>query len=129
MRDAFIAVDPTINDGNFLKRFQADGCYLVDLCGRPVDDLDRASRRAACAAGVPRLARTIAELKPDCVATLVRSIETNVQNAIARAAWDGALLHLPYPGRWIRHRRVFAEKLVPELQNVLGDISPSKSIF
>lgn len=119
MRDAFIAVDRTIDDENFLKRFQDAGCYLVDLCGRPVDDLDPAPRRAACAAAVPRLARTIAELNPDCIATLVRSIEANVKSAASRASWDGPLLHLPYPGRWIRHQRIFAEQLAPEIRKLL----------
>jgi hypothetical protein len=119
MRDAFIAADQTINDENFLKRFQDAGCYLVDLCGRPVDDLDLPQRRAACDAGVPRLAKTIAELNPECLATLVRSIEAGVKTAASRAAWDCPLLHLPYPGRWIRHRRAFAEMLVLEIRKLL----------
>ena len=119
MRDAFIAVDPTISDENFLKRFRDAGCYLIDLCSRPVDDLDRASRRAACTAAVPCLARAFAELNSDCVATLVRSIEADVRSAASRAAWDGPLLHLPYPGRWLRHRRAFAEQLIPEIRNLL----------
>jgi hypothetical protein len=119
MRDAFIAVDRTISDENFLKRFQDAGCYLVDLCGRPVDDLDPALRRAACNAAVPRFAQTIAELNPERVATLVRSIEADVKSAASRAAWDGPILHLPYPGRWIRHRKLFTDQLVPEIRKLL----------
>jgi hypothetical protein len=119
MRDAFIAVDRTINDENFLKRFQDAGCYLVDLCGSPVDHLDPALRRGACDAAVPRLAKTIAELNPDCLITLVRSIEGAVKTAASRAAWEGNLLHLPYPGRWIRHRKLFTEMLLPEIGKLL----------
>jgi hypothetical protein len=119
MRDAFSLVDPTIDDENFLNRFQNAGCYLVDLCGRPVDDLDPVSRRAARKAGERRLAGIVAELQPERIATLVRSIETHVKKAASRAAWDGPFLHLPYPGRWIRHRRVFIERLIPEIRKVL----------
>jgi len=119
MRDAFIAVDRTIGDENFLERFQDAGCYLIDLCGRPVDDLDPASRRAACDAAVPRLATIIAKLNPDCMATLVRSIEGGVKSAALRAGWNGRLLHLPYPGRWVQHRKLFIELLVPEIRNLL----------
>jgi hypothetical protein len=119
MREAFSAVDETIGDENFLQRFQDAGCYLVDLCGRPVDDLDSGSRRAACEAAVPRLAQSISELKPDCVATLVRSIEADVKSAASRAGWKGRFLHLPYPGRWIQHRRLFIELLVPEIRGLL----------
>ncbi|HVV44433.1 MAG TPA: hypothetical protein VHC72_04485 [Bryobacteraceae bacterium] len=120
MRDAFRAVEPAIDDGNFLNRFQGAGCYLVDLCGRPVDDLDSRSRRAACLAGERRLAKAIAELQPETIATLVRSIEPNVKKAAARAGWDGSFLHLPYPGRWVKHRKAFTELLLPQIGGWLG---------
>ena len=119
MRDAFIAIDRTISDEDFLTRFQKAGCYLVDLCVRPVDDLHPAPRRAACAAAIPRLAKTIAQLNPDCIATLVRSIEPDVKRAASRAGWDGPFLHLPYPGRWIQHRKPFIEALVPEIRKLV----------
>jgi hypothetical protein len=119
MRDVFIAVDPAIKDENFLNRFQDAGCYLVDLCGKPVDDLDPGPRRATCNAGVPRLSRSIAELNPECVATLVRSIEADVKRAAASAGWTGPFLHLPYPGRWIQHRRIFAEILSTEIRKLI----------
>lgn len=63
MRDAFIAVDPTISDENFLKRFRDAGCYLIDLCA-------------------------FAELNSDCVATLVRSIEADVRRAAGMARFS-----------------------------------------
>ncbi len=31
VRDVFAAVAPSVNDENFLKNFQASGCYWVDL--------------------------------------------------------------------------------------------------
>jgi hypothetical protein len=119
MRDVFRAVDSAIDDENFLNRFRDAGCYLVDLCARPVDDLDPRSRRAACLAGERRLAKAIAEFEPERIATLVRSIEPNVKKAAARAGWDGPFLHLPYPGRWIKHRKAFTELLVPQIRGWL----------
>lgn len=119
MREAFSVVDPAVNDESFLQVFQNAGCYLVDLCGRPVDDLDLQSRRIACDAGVPHLAEIIAELNPERIATLVRSIEPDVKKAASRIAWNGPFLHLPYPGRWIKHRRIFTEMLVPEIRKLL----------
>jgi len=118
MREAFRATDPSITDENFLAVFQCSGCYLIDLCPSPVDHLDPQSRRRACLAGEPSLARTIAELQPPVIATLVRSIRGNVERAAARANWTGPLIDLPYPGRWVRHREIFLETLVPQLRSL-----------
>jgi len=119
MREAFSIADPAMGNENFLNRFQGAGCYLVDLCGKPADDLEPKSRRAACAAAIPRLARIIADLRPDSIATLVRSIENDVKQAASNAGWNGPLIHLPYPGRWITHRRAFIESILPVIQKLL----------
>jgi hypothetical protein len=118
MREAFQIIDPAITDDNFLAAFQSYGCYLIDLCPTPVDRLDLQSRRAACLASEPSLARTIARLQPPVIATLVRSIRSNVACAAARANWTGALIDLPYPGRWLRHKEIFLETLVPQLRSL-----------
>lgn len=111
MRDAFRVVEPSLTDAAFLPFFQTSGCYLVDLSLDPVDHLDSKSRRAACRAGEEFLARTIAELQPALIATVVRSIEANASRAAKAANWHGPFLHLPYPGRWSRFRLVFVETL------------------
>jgi hypothetical protein len=111
MREAFLAVDPAISDATFLGAFQASGSYLIDLCREPVDQLDSRSRRAACEAGEGSLSRAIARLEPSKIVTVVRSIEANVRRAALRAGWRGPLLHLPYPGRWARHKEVFVAEL------------------
>jgi len=111
MRDAFHAIDPSVNEQNFLSLFQAAGCYLVDLCPDPVDRLDLQSRRAICRNSEAPLARSIARLDPYMVITVVRSIEENVTMAASHAGWQGPFLHLPYPGRWSRHRDVFVASL------------------
>lgn len=94
------------------RAFQISGCYLVDLCREPVDHLDVRSRRAACIGGELLLSRTIRRLRPAKIITVVRSIEANVTRAIVRAGWHGALLHLPYPGKWSRHKDTFVKDLV-----------------
>ena len=120
MRDAFREVDPTITDGTFLEVFQKTGCYLIDACNDPVDQLDPPSRRAACAASEGSLAKKLRTLRPQAIATLVVSIRKNVDRAIEQANWQGPRLDLPYPGRWIRHREVFVTRLLPHLKTLIS---------
>jgi hypothetical protein len=125
MRDTFKIVDPSIHDEDFLGAFQALGCYLIDLCPDPVDRLDSKSRRAACRAEVESLSRTIVQLQPAMIATLLRSIENDVMRAVSLANWNGPIIHLPYPGRWVRHRDFFAELLVPTIRSLYaGELQP-----
>jgi hypothetical protein len=118
--DAFHLVDETIVDENFLAVFQAEGCYLIDACRQPVDRMEPAARRAACVAGEALLSRSIQTLQPETIVTLVRSIRANVERAALRASWTGTLIAVPYPGRWVQHRKIFFELLVPLLKTLLG---------
>jgi hypothetical protein len=115
MRDAFRAVDASISDDNFLAVFKEAGCYFVDLCSQPVDDLSPKPRRAICESNEVKLAGTIARLKPLTMATVVRSIESIAVRAAVRAGWSGEFLHLPYPGRWPHHKDVFINTLASHL--------------
>lgn len=121
IRDAFQIIDPSLTDETFLDIFQRRGCYLIDACAAPVDHLDASSRRAACLAGEPALTRRIRDLEPAAIVTLLRSIRDNVERAASRAGWSGQILHLPYPGRWASHRRIFHEGLVPQLQQMFAE--------
>ncbi len=121
MREAFCAIDPAINDDSFLSVFQSHGCYLIDMCPYPVDQIDPRSRRAACLASEPILCRTIKSLQPRAIATLVRSIRGNVERAVLCAGWHGAMIDLPYPGRWLRHRKAFLAALVPLVKTILQE--------
>ena len=123
LRDAFHLVDESIVDENFLAVFQTAGCYLIDACGLPVDRMEPAARRTTCLAGEALLSRRIRSLQPETIVTLVRSIRANVERAALRASWTGTLITVPYPGRWIQHRRVFLEVLVPHLKTLLGSNS------
>ncbi len=113
MLEAFRSANPSLTDESFLDSFRDAGCYLVDLCADPVDALSPPLRKAARNAAEPSLARTIVKLAPARIVTLLHAIEPNVDRAIARAGWSGERVSLPYPGRWKRHREIFARELAP----------------
>ena len=121
IRDTFRLVDPSVTDDTFLEIFQNSGCYLIDACAGPVDHLDARARRAACLACEPALARTIRQLEPAAIVTLLKSIRDNVRRAAADAGWHGPILELPYPGRWISYRKIFRERLVPQLEQLFTE--------
>jgi hypothetical protein len=116
IRDAFAHAYPNMGEENFLKSFQELGCYLVDLCGKPVDRMERDQRKRACAEGEVRLARTLRQLHPEMVITVVRSIAANVKRSERQASWKGQHIEMPYPGRWHRHRAVFLKTLTSVLR-------------
>jgi hypothetical protein len=116
MRMAFQIADSKIDDENFLAVFRACGCYLMDLSHEPVDHLDPPLRRAMRSHGEKFLAREIMRLQPGIIAPVLRSIAGNVENAAARANWQGQILQFPYPGRWSRYREAFIKALVPVIR-------------
>lgn len=115
MRDVFNKVDPRIDENNFLNLFQASGCYLIDLCPRPVDHMDPESRRRARVAGEELLSEKLIQLRPEKMAPVLRAIVSHVANAASRANWQGETFELPYPGRWHQHRQEFLRALEPKL--------------
>jgi len=119
IRQTFVAAFPWLKDAEFLESFRDFGCYLVDLCGMPVDRMTASGRRKACAEGEVRLGRIIRRLRPEIAITVVRSISANVGRARLRARWTGLHLEVPYPGRWHSHRVAFERELVPVLRRVL----------
>ena len=122
VREAFVLAFPSLKNDEFLHSFSTLGCYLVDLCGEPVDNMTWGARRHACRKGETRLAQKIRALRPQTVVTVVRSIRANVKRAQIRAGWSGPHLELPYPGRWHRHRTKFRRLLIPFLRQTLADI-------
>ncbi|MGA8270081.1 MAG: hypothetical protein WB919_00880 [Candidatus Sulfotelmatobacter sp.] len=121
IRNTFVAALPNIKDADFLESFRALGCYLVDLCGVPVDRLNKKQRRKICAHGEVRLTQMLKQLRPEIVITVVRSIAANVRCAQQRANWKGTHLELPYPGRWQHHRVAFEKALIPVLHQRFGE--------
>ena len=119
VQQTFLAAFLGLSAANFLESFRKLDCYLVELCGRPVDRLTARQRRLACSQGETRLGATIRRLNPEVIVTVVRSIATNVEKARARANWQGTCLELPYPGRWKMHRDEFQQVLLPVLRRTL----------
>ena len=119
VRRTFMRAFPEIRKDEFLDQFRDLGCYLVDLCGEPVDDLATKQRKQICAAGERQVARTIRKLQPETIVTVVLAIAPNVERAIELAKWKGAHIQLPYPGRWKRNRVGFDRGLRPLLQREL----------
>ena len=122
VRKTFLTAFPSMRRTEFLDSFRALGCYLVDLCVEPVDNMTRDARRCACRSGEARLARMIRTLRPEIIITVVRSIGENVRRAREQAAWSGPHFELPYPGRWYRARLQFSRQLVPLLCKTVGEI-------
>ena len=107
---------PRLRGHDFLAEFRDLGCYLVDLCGRPVDRLGSRERSEARRIGEARLAGVLRQLRPLAIVVLLRSINENSARAERVAAWSGAHIVVPYPGRWMRWRSQFKEILVPALR-------------
>lgn len=128
VRNTFADALPNLKDGDFLESFRDLGCYLVDLCGTPVDRMSKERRKKACADGEIVLARGIRKLQPEIVITVLRSISANVRRSLQKASWKGTLLELPYPGRWKEHREAFKKALVPLLRAEFGEELRRKSL-
>jgi hypothetical protein len=119
VQQTFLAAFLGLSAANFLESFRKLDCYLVDLCGRPVDRLTARQRRLACSQGETRLGATIRRINPEVIVTVIRSIAKNVERARASARWLGTHLELPYPGRWKSHRDEFERALIPVLRRTL----------
>lgn len=119
VRETFLRAFPEIPRDEFLAVFRDLGCYLVDLCGQPVDNLASKRRKQVCGAGEAHLAQTIRKLRPETIITVVLAIAPNVERAIEQAKWSGRHIQLPYPGRWKRNRVAFDRGLRPLLRREL----------
>jgi hypothetical protein len=108
---------PRLRGRDFLAEFRDLGCYLVDLCGRPVNGLGPRERSKARRSGEARLAGVLRRLRPLAIVVLLRSINENSARAERVAAWRGTRIVVPYPGRWVRWRAQFREILVPALRS------------
>ena len=122
VRETFVHAFPPLKNTEFLDSFCAFGCYLIDLCGEPVDNMTPDTRRQVCRTGEKSLAQKIRALRPQAIVTVVRSIGANVKRAQGRAGWSGRHLELPYPGRWQLHRSRFRRLLVPFLRQTFSSI-------
>jgi hypothetical protein len=97
---AFRASVPDLLGEDFLASFVELGCYLDDLCLRPVNQLKRAGNagkdklRAERKAGETPLAERMSETDPLAVVLIGLGIEANVR----RATTDAGCADLPFWG-------------------------------
>ena len=102
---------------SFLVDFRKSGCYLVDLCSEPVDDLryKSAARRNLHRAGVYSLEKKIREDNPQAVVVVGRDIQRPVANALQRAKRSLiSTWFLPFPGgsQWNKDKYVLGLQAV-----------------
>jgi hypothetical protein len=117
VRRAFCVALPTeVDERDFLNWFRRAGCYLVDLCGTPVDRASPLRRAELCRRGQTRLGRALVRLRPPVMVVLLRRIVPYVEEAVRAVGWRGAVVSVPYPGRWKANREAFWEAVVPLIQ-------------
>lgn len=103
----------------FLEWFQGLGCWLVDLADAPVDQLPARERAERVKAGVPALARLMAEVRPDRVLVVIRRVAPAVRRAATRAGLDERAIDvLPFPIR--QWRPVFVDQLAGVIRQELA---------
>lgn len=124
-RDVFEAVVPACKTSeSFLACFASLGCYLVDLCLDPVNQLTRSDdgslqkRLRARRAGEGRLAKTLMELQPQAIVVLLKGIVPNVRRAAALANSNAERFELTYPSRWHHHRVAYRRELATLLRKL-----------
>jgi len=104
---------------DFLAQFRSKGFYLDDLSLHPINQIkDKDARGEARRAGVPGLARRMAEYQPEAVVILMLGIKEFVVDAMTRARL-AAIPHwaLPFPSRPEHRKRLIAGlgQLIPHL--------------
>lgn len=103
---AFRRAVPDLIGDDFLSSFERLGCYLDDLCLRPVNQLKKGGRAGKQQlarehiAGERPLAERAAQADPEAIVLIGLGIEKNVRRAIAEAGCDDLPFHaLPFPNR------------------------------
>jgi hypothetical protein len=92
---------------DFLGGFKAAGCYLADLCLKPVNRMSDSDRRAAWRRAVEPMAKRINEAQLELIVPVLRSIENTVwQSAEKAGLLDRMRPALPYPGMGFQSRYI-----------------------
>lgn len=103
----------------FLHFFRERGAWLVDLIDRPTNVLPSLSRKEVVDAGIQRLTRVIAEIRPERIFIVKVSIAGPVRQAATLAGFDGGLVQLPFPLR--QWRSAFIRDLSAALREPAHD--------
>lgn len=121
---AFRAAVPDLVSDEFLTSFVQLGCYLDDLCLRPVDQLKKAGAmgrqqlRKEHKAGELPLAERIVAADPLAIILIGIGIEANVRRAVEESGCrDLPFFALPFPN-WQRHVCRFHDGLTIALREL-----------
>ena len=105
---AFRDAVPQLLEDGFLDSFRRLGCYLDDLCLKPVNQLKKGGRAEKLQldeerqAGEEPLAKRIEEVHPRAFVLIGLGIESNVRRAVKRArCYERPFYALPFPN-WPR---------------------------
>jgi hypothetical protein len=94
------AIPDLLTEQNFLRSFQALGCYLVDLCDQPVNKLPRQVRLWHRDDGIEPLSGMIAETCPRALINVMASISSWIDRATVMAEVSPEVrLDFPFPTR------------------------------
>lgn len=107
---------PFADTTTFLKRFSALGCYLVDLCSKPVNGFSPLERSTACRAGESALARAITRGQPRAIVVVKMSLEPFATRAIAQSGAQHEPYMLPFPS--YGHQRTYVDGLARVLRKL-----------
>ena len=105
---------------DFLTFFKKGGCYLVDLCGEPVNHLPRAERRKKRKDGIPHLAREIARIEPTTQVVVMKGIDGEAKKAMRMSGYRSEKTWtLPFPAQG--HQPRFVRELTEALCKLRRD--------
>src|ERR1700730_2009834 len=90
--------------GDFLERFKSYGWYLDDLVLKPVNQLTKGERRAACLDARKNLAERIAKYRPEAIVPLLFSIKDVVEGAARDAGSTAPCYAVPFAGMGQQNR-------------------------
>lgn len=110
-REAFsVEGGPLLDMGTFLEEFRAAGCFLVDLCSMPVNNLMPADRRMRRRESETQLANVLNALKPKAVVIVMCGIARSVNRAIRMSEQEDVRSYvLPFPAQG--HQRRYVDEL------------------
>ena len=96
---------------DFLKAFKEKGCYLVDLCDEPINNLAKPERNKKRKEGIKSLSRIIKKLKPKTIIVVMKAIEPCVEKAlkINPVEFEISKNALPFPSHG--HQKRYVETL------------------
>ena len=122
-KEAFIQAEIKFSQDNFLDKFKDCGCWLYDVCDKPLNNgLTNAQRRNYIKSGIAKLEGIINELKPEYIIVvkkkemkeLVFSKIRNICDINGKTAFN-----FPFPA--CGHQKEYVDELSQILKEIIID--------